>query len=140
MNKRTLINPLAFLSQRAHLDDDQTRDLGIAYRVSLQAMLTGYGNEQAWATLACTLNVAMVLCELGIAAPALQTVLLAQDAMLRSRERAGRTGTWALDGDGIRLIQAALTIHDEQISRCTKQQITAALEEVHRRVSIGEAA
>ncbi|MFA6015862.1 MAG: hypothetical protein WC742_12425 [Gallionellaceae bacterium] len=139
MNKR-LINPLYFLSQHARLDDDQTRDLGIAYRVSLQALLTGHGSEQAWSTLACTLNVAMILCEIGIAAPALQTVLLAQEAMLRSRERAERTGKWALDGEGIRILQAALNIHDEQISFCTRQQITAALEEVHRRVSVGEAA
>lgn len=138
MNKRRLINPLAFLGQRARLDDEQQRAIGIAYHMSLQAMLSGDGTEQAWATLSCTLNLALMLCELGIAANAIQTIKLAQEALLRSRSRAERTGTWALDGEGIRILQAALTIHDEQISRCTRQQIDAALNEVHRRVSIGE--
>lgn len=140
MTARRLINPLAFLGQRARLEDDQLRDLGIAYHASLQALLTGHGTEQAWATLSCSLNLALILCEIGIAGPAIQTIKLAQEAMRRSRERAQRTGKWALDGDGIRILQAALTIHDEQISRCTRKQITAALNEVHRRVSIGEAA
>ncbi len=140
MNKRPLINPLAFLGQRARLDEDQQRDLGIAYRVSLQALLTGHGSEQAWSTLACTLNVALILCEYGICTADLNTIQHAQDALLRSRERAQRTDKWALDGDGIRVVQSALAIHDEQISRCTRQQITAALNEVHRRVSIGEVA
>jgi len=135
---RRLINPLAYLGQRARLDEDQQNDIGVTQHMSLHTMLRGHGTEQTWATLTCSLNLALMLCELGIAAPAIQTIKLAQEALLRSRERAGRTGKWALDGEGIRILQAALTIHDEQISRCTRSQIDAALNEVHRRISIGE--
>lgn len=132
------IDPMACITRRMPLRDDQQTDIGIAYHASLQALLTGHGTEQTWATLACALNVSLLLAEYGICAPAIQTIQLAQEALLRAKERVGRTGKWALDGDGIRVLQAALNIHDEQISRTTRDKITAALNEVHRRVSIGE--
>lgn len=143
MKKRTVRqvrDPMACITKRMPLADDQTRDLGIAYHVSLQAMLSGRGSEQAWSTVACTLNIAMLLAEDGVEAAALPTILIAQEALLRVRERAQRTSKWAFDGDGIRVILAAINIHDEQISRATRGQITAALEELHRRVMIGEIA
>jgi len=68
----------------------------------------------------------------------MQTIKLAQDALIRVRERAGRTGKWAMDGEGIRVILAAVNIHDEQISRATRGQVTAALIEVNRRIESGD--
>lgn len=132
------IDPMACITRRMPLRDDQQIDIGIAYHASLQALLTGHGTEQTWSTLACALNTALLLSEYGVCAPATQTIKLAQESLLRARERAGRTGKWALDGDGIRTLQAALNIHDEQISRTTRDKITAALHEVHKRVSMGE--
>lgn len=132
------IDPMACITRRMPLRDDQQIDIGIAYHASLQALLTGHGTEQTWSTLACALNTSLLLSEYGVCAPATQTIKFAQEALLRARERAGRTGKWALDGDGIRTLQAALNIHDEQISRTTRDKITAALHEVHRRASMGE--
>lgn len=143
MRKRTQrkqLDPMSCIVRRLPLVDDQIRDLGIAYRISLQAMLNGRGTEQTWSTLACSLNIALLLCEYGIEAAALPTIKLAQDALLRVRERGQRTGKWAFDGEGIRIILAAVNIHDEQISRATRGQIIAALAEVRRRVEIGESA
>jgi len=59
-NPRRKIDPMGCITRRMPLADDQTRDLGIAYRVSLQAMLKGHGNEQAFSTLACALNIGLV--------------------------------------------------------------------------------
>ena len=141
MRKRTprqWRDPMACITRRMPIACDQQRDLGITYHASLQALLLGYGTEQAWATLACTVNLAMLLAEAGICAAALPGILLAQQALLRARERALRTGTWALDGDGIRATLSAVNAHDEQISRATRAQITAAINAVHRRVEEGE--
>ena len=126
------------LNRGTQLAADQQRDLGIAYHASLAAMLRGRGTEQAWSTLACALNISMLLCEAGISAPALQTIKLAQDALLRSRERAQRTDKWALDGEGIHILRVALLIHDEQMSYATRDQIIRAIAEVHKRVAQGE--
>lgn len=131
-------DPLSWITQRTPLADDQQRDIGIAYRASLQAMLRGHGSEQAWSTLACTLNVALVLCENNLMPGAMNTIKFAQQALLRARARAQRTNKWAFDGEGIRVIQIALTAHDAQISAATRGQIIHALEEVYRRVEAAE--
>ena len=141
MKKRTarkILDPMACVTRRMPLADDQTRDLGLAYHISLQAMLSGDGTEQTWSTLACSINIAMLLAEYGIEAAALPTIKLAQEALLRVKDRAQRTGKWAFDGDGIRIILAAVNIHDEQISLATRKQITDALREVTRRIDDGE--
>lgn len=143
MRKRTprkRLDPMACITRRLPLVEDQIRDLGIAYRISLQAMLQGQGTEQAWSTLCCSLNIALLLCEYGIESAALPTIKLAQEALLRVRDRAKQHDKWAFDGEGIRIILAAVNIHDEQISRATRGQIVAAIAEVNRRVTIGEAA
>lgn len=141
MRKRTprqIRDPMAYIVKRMPLDVDQQRDLGIAYHVSLQAMLRGSGTEQAWSTLACTLNIAMLLCEQGIAPSYLHTIQLAQAALVTSRERAQSKERWAFSGDEARVVMRACAIHDEQIEFATRGQIVTAIEEVHRRVSTGE--
>ena len=135
--RRILRNPMACITMRMPLANDQTTDLGLAYHMSLQAMLSGHGTEQTWSTLSCSLNVALVLAE-GGNGNCIETIKLAQDALMRSRARANSTSKWAFDGDAIRNIEAAINIHDEQISRATKSQVSAALHEVHRRIEQNE--
>lgn len=140
MRKRTPrqhLDPMACITRRMPLAEDQHRDICIAYRASLQALLRGHGTEQAWSTLACSFNIALILAEQGIAAAAIPTIKLAQEALLRARERAQRTGKWAFEGEGIRVVLAAANIHDEQLEMATRGQIIAALNEVHRRVEVG---
>lgn len=138
--ERTIRDPKGCIVQRTPLANDQQRDLGIAYRASLQAMLRGHGTEQAWSTLACSFNIALLLAEQGISANTIETIKLAQEAMLRTRERAQRTHSWAFDGDGARVVMAAANIHDEQLEFASRGQIVAAIKEVYRRIAIGETA
>jgi chitinase len=76
--------------------------------------------------------------EQGFCAGAIETIKQAQDAMLTVRARAARINKWGFDGDSLRVVMAALNIHDEQISRATKGQITDALREIHRRIERGD--
>lgn len=141
MRKRTprqVRDPMACVTKRMPLRDDQQRDLGIAYHLQLQAMLRGEGTAQTWATLACSINVAMVLCELGLCAAALPTILLAQDALLSCKARSFRTARWAFSGDEARLVMQACTLHDEQVSSATRAQVTQALNTVNNRLNAGE--
>ena len=141
MRKRTprqIRDPMACVMQRMPLADDQQRDLGIAYRMQLQAMLRGSGSEEAWSTLACSLNIALMLCEQHICGGALDTIKLAQAALLTCRERAHRLNRWAFNGDDAKIVMRACSIHDEQLEFATRAQVTHALKEVHRRVNVGE--
>lgn len=130
---------LALLNRRSHeqLDDIQLRDLGLAYLGALRGMTTGHGNEQQWSTLACSINVAMVLAELGVMPQGLQVIQDGQDALLRVRTHAQLNGEWRL---GIHAfpIECAFKLHNQQIKEAGKGQIITALEEVHRRVAAGQ--
>lgn len=130
-------DPLA----RFGLAGDQQRDISTAAHISLQAMLSGNGAETGWHTLACSTNLALVLGEKGYCAGAIPTIKLAQAALMRTWERAhaeDTRGRWVLDGEGARMLMAALNIHDEQVSRCTRGEIKEALQEVHRRIEEDE--
>ena len=120
------------------LDLSQTNDIGLAYHLSFSAVQGGYGTEEAWSQLACSMNIAMLLAEQGIGSERLGDIRRAQDALMRAKARGERTGTWGLDGDGIRDLRAAITAHDAQISTATKAQIRAAISEMHRRMNAGD--
>lgn len=135
---RIVRDPMAWITKAMPLGGDQLRDLGIAYHASLQAMLRGNGTEQAWRTLACSLNIALLLCEQGHCAGAIDTIKLAQQALMSSRARAQKFKRWAFNGDEAHQVMTACNLHDEQLSRCTRKQITDALREVHRRVEADE--
>jgi hypothetical protein len=136
--RRTIRDPMAWIHKRTPLADDQQRDLGLAYRMALQAMLRGHGTEQAWSTLACSLNIALILAEKGNGIGSIPAIKLAQAALMRTKERALRTGKWAFDGEGINQVQTAINLHDEQMLVETKAGVVAALREVHRRIEMDE--
>lgn len=141
MRKRTPrqhLDPMAAIARRMPLADDQKTDLGIAYRMQLQMMLRGAGTEESWATLACSMNIALMLCEQHICGGAIETIKLAQDALLSSKARSFRTQKWAFSGDEARIVMRACSIHDEQLEFATKSQVTKALQEVHQRIGAGE--
>lgn len=136
--RRTVRDPMAWINERITLADDQQRDIGIAFHASLQAILRGHGNEQAWATLSCSLNIAMMLCEQGFSAGSLQVIQMAQNAMMTCKARADRHNKYGFTGDEARLVMAACNIHDEQLSRARKAQVAEALRELHRRIEQGD--
>ena len=136
--RRTIRDPMSWIAKRTPLASDQQRDIGIAYHASLQAMLRGMGNEQAWSTLACSINTTLLLCERGYCAGAIATIKLAQQALMLSRLRAAKLHRWGFSGDEARLVMSACNIHDEQLSRCTRDDIAASLREVHRRIEMEE--
>ncbi len=121
---------------KAQLEEIQRRDLGLAYLGALRGMTTGHGNEQQWSTLACSINVAMVLAELGVMPQGLQIIQDAQDALIRVRAHAQISGEWQL---GIHAfpIECALKMHNQQIQEAGTGQIITALEEVFRRIDTG---
>ena len=128
------VDPIARLLRNTTLAADQQRDIGIAYHASLSAMANGHGTEQAWCTLACAVNLTLILSENGYCAGAIPTIKLAQDGLMRARLRAANLGKWGLDGDALQALRSAVLIHDEQISLATRLQVSEALREVHKRV------
>lgn len=121
--------------QARPLQDDQMRDLGIAYRIAFDLLRTGRGTEESWSTLTCVLDIASTLAESDMGAEHLPTIRDALDGLHRAKERAQRTGRWALDGDALNAVRKGLEIHDLQIDAATKGDMRAAMAEVERRIN-----
>ena len=120
------------------LEQDQRTDLGIAYRMSFQSLRTGTGQEHDFHTIACTLNIALVLAERGYGAEWVERVKAAQDGLMRCQGRGQNTGRWGLDGEAMTALTDALALHDEQIALATQREIREAIAEVHRRITNGD--
>lgn len=129
------INLLQRLSHE-QLDDIQLRDLGLAYLGALRGITTGHGTEQQWHTLAASLNMAMVLAELGVVPQGLSAIESGLDALVRVRAHALNTHTWAL-GIHTFAIECAFTVHNRQIAEAGRNQMIAAINEVFRRLDAG---
>jgi len=123
--------------QAKPLREDQTTDLGLAYWLSMQNLLTGDANEEAWSCVVCSLNIGMALCEVGIGADAEPWLVKALDGAFRAKIRSARTGNFRLDGEGITAITDALHVHDEQMKVATRAEVTQAMNTVRQRIDEG---
>lgn len=130
---------LDVLERRTPMDVSQTTDLGIAYHVALNEMINGRGTEEHWSTIACALNIALVVAETGPGADSVGIIKGALAGLVRSRDRARRGGKWGFDGDALIDVKIALETHDAQMALVPKASVLAALAEVHRRIDAGEA-
>jgi len=98
-----------------HYCEEQRSEIAQGYWMAFQQLKMGAATEQAWTTLAVTLNKAMILCENGFGEehePAMRDAL---EAMVRARERGDRSGAYRLDGEGLSAVSVAIQIHDEQM-------------------------
>jgi hypothetical protein len=120
------------------LEQDQRTDLGIAYRMSFESLRTSHGKESDFHTIACSLNIALVLAERGYGAEWVEQVKAAQDGLMRCLGRGQKTGSWGLDGPAMTALSEALALHDEQIVLATQKEIREAIAEVHRRITNGD--
>lgn len=135
---RTVRDPRAWITKRSPLAPDQQTDLSLAYHASLQAMLRGHGTRLGWDTIGCSLNIALVLCELGFSSGKIDNIKHAQAALLTSRTRAEKLCKWGFSGDEARAVMDACNIHDDQLAKAPRKQVDQALAEVRRRIQVGE--
>lgn len=120
------------------LDQTQQNDLGVALRVSLEALRTGLATEQEFHTLAACINVSLVLCERGAGGEHMPIVKAAQDALLRLWDRGKKTGRWVLDGPGYREIAEGVDLHEAQLAAVPRIAAAEAMREVKRRIERGD--
>lgn len=113
-------------------------DLGLSYHVAFESMRKGQGQKGDFHTIACAINIALVLSERGYGSGLIDRVKDAQNGLLRCMERGERTRAWGLDGEAMSAIADALALHDDQIAAATQREIREAIAEVHRRVDNGD--
>jgi hypothetical protein len=120
------------------LEQDQKIDLGLVYRLAFNSLRSGRGKETDFHTLACAMNIALVLCECGYGGEWIEQVKAAQDGLMRCFNRGQKTGAWGLDGDAMAAMGEAMALHDEQLALARQKEIRDAVAEVQRRIVNGE--
>jgi hypothetical protein len=100
-------------------------------------MTHGHATEENWCICVCSLNIALVLAEFGFGEECIPLLNDALEGAFRAKMRAGRNARWGFDGPAIQAITDAYEIHEQQLQYATKEQVRAALAEVHRRAAEG---
>lgn len=119
------------------LDVTQQNDLGVALRVSLEALRIGRGTEQEFHTLAAAVNVSLILCERDVGAEHIGIVYAVQEALMEIKARHARTGKWGFSGPEMQAINDAATLHEQQIASVPRVACRDALFEARRRAAQG---
>lgn len=121
----------------APLNGDQLSDLGLAYWLSLEQLRTGDATEEAWSVVVTALNIVLGMVESGVGAEYAQTFNDALAGAFRAKTRSAKRGNFRLDGDAMRDIEAALTVHDAQMEIASRAEVVAAVTLVRKRVDEG---
>lgn len=130
------INPSALVdavASRQPMERAKQQDVSIVAHQAMRALVSGDGTEFDVEHLAVATNLSMLLTELGVGREYLAVAIAGQEAVVRCRARAERTGKWGLDGPAIAAIDLALELHDQQVEIATQAQMSAAIREMHRR-------
>jgi hypothetical protein len=122
---------------RRTLNEEQVTDLGIAHHLAFAQMLAGAATLQNWAVVVCSLNIAVVLADRGLGQEHLPRFIEALKGANRAKRRGDKTGRYGFDGPAIQAIQDAFDVHEEQIKIARKDELVAAVQEVHRRADAG---
>jgi hypothetical protein len=132
------------LNQQTHnrtpLAGDQLLTLALGYHSALNAVQHGAGLEEHAHTLALASNVAIVLCDAGLAMDRTQDVRAGQAAVLSLMLRGDRTRRYVFTGPELMHARELLQIHDQQLQSpdCTEGLMSAALCEIKRRMEAGQ--
>ena len=130
--------PGAYVLRHTPITKGSQDKLAVLYHASLDALRRGHGSHEIWQNLADAINVSLCMAENHNVLPTyVADIRKAQDALISCRARAHRLKRWAFNGDEIKIIYRAVAIHDEQVAFATKKQLSAALNEVNRRIEIG---
>ena len=119
------------------LNDEQIRDLSLAFRLAFSAMIGGSADELQWSTCVCSLDIALILAENGIGKGHIPAINEALEGAFRAKIRHSKIGVWGFDGAAIQAIKDAYIIHEAQIEMATKEEMRDAIHEVRRRIDAG---
>lgn len=138
--RRRDINPLGGLSiiaSRQMLHNDQTTELTLPHWLAFENMIMHESTLFHFETVTSSINIGIVLAEMGIRPDALDIFKRALDASFSAKVRGQESNIWRYNGQDIDVIRTALTIHDDQCSSCTQGQFRHAVNTVQQRFADG---
>lgn len=111
--------------------------LTLTPRMAWESMRTGQANDNDRGTVSAVVNTALVRCE-AIHPDLVGVCKLAQQALLRVKQRHLQTGSCALTHQEIVDIEPVIDLHEQLLELSTPLEMERALAEVLRRAAAGE--
>jgi len=132
------VNPVQIVLNKVKTFDQNLQvDLTLPIRIVVDAFLDSRANEDDWHTLALVSNVCLVLSE-HINQEIEAEVKKCQAALLRVRDRYRKNKSLTLDADGRQRVLYIADLYDELIKVTVPETLKNALNEVNRRMRIGQ--
>jgi hypothetical protein len=122
--------------RKQFLTTDEVVKHSTAYHTAVDLMVAGQATLWNFDTLIHSTNVMCIIAE-QMAPDLLLIILPSLDGLSRARKRFQDTGKIGLDGDALNALKAAADIHESLLEQCTAGELSDALEEAYRRVSVG---
>jgi len=113
---------------------EQTTTIQAKTASAVQAMVQGRGERVHFDLIVGAVNIANVMCEMGIGPEYREEILAAHNAMLEAGKRALKSGKFGFTGDELRRINEFTEIHDAQLRASRALDVNRAAMEVARRV------
>jgi hypothetical protein len=134
-------DPTAFLrafGSRKTLPEHDANTVALAYHLALANLWRGIGSDIDANQLAYSLNMTLVLCELGVGANFLEAAIAAQNALAVCIERSAPLRRLALDDVSYRAIGEVLRVHDVQLKTASQAELAEAREVIRLRREQGD--
>lgn len=128
-------NPLTqFFGGMSTQHADHLQVLNLKNHAAMSAMVEGRGGRDHWDLLVGAVNMANVMCEMGIGDEYRQQMLAGRNALCEVGKRALKTGKFLFKGEELQAMNEALACHDAQLENVRAIDIERASDEVIRRI------
>ena len=133
--KYVAVNPMStFLGGMSGDHAEHLQKLNLRNHGAMAAIVQGRGDLDSFNLVTGALNMANVMCEMGIGNEFREAMIAARDAMIEVGKRAVRTGKFLFKGDELQILNNAMSCHDAQLENIRAIDIERAANEVVRRV------
>lgn len=136
--KPIIKDPITFVmvGNRPGTDEAQLK-LKISYHLAMTNITQGRGQKEDWQEIANSINLAIVLAEMGWGKDYVPELAKAQGAMILLRDRLKQNGRIVVRAEEMNLINDALAIHDEQIAIAPIRDVDAAVRHIEQQFARG---
>jgi hypothetical protein len=133
--KGTCDNPLGLFGGMGDSHRDKLREIQTRNHLAMVDMAQGRGTREQWNRIVGAINIANVMCEMGIGDEFRAATIAARDALLAVGKRAVRSDDrFVFTGAELTAINHALDCHDAQLENVRAIDVDRAADEVTRRV------
>ncbi|SDC66816.1 hypothetical protein SAMN05428966_10275 [Massilia sp. PDC64] len=128
-------NPLGIFGGMGDTHRDHLRRIQTLNHLAMVDLAQGRGTREQWNRIVGAINIANVMCEMGIGDEFRQATIDARDALLELGKRAVRNDDhFVCTGAELTAINHALDCHDAQLENVRAIDVDRAADEVARRV------